>query len=172
MVFPFSFVSNSYVLPVALWCFLAAPLLIGTDLHQASNETLAILGATELIAIDQDPLGFQGRVVANGTKSEPMRTSRGQGGALHEADPAQPSYQIYAKKLSDKSVGVLLLNRGDNACNITVTFADAWWSAPSAIVRDLWAEEDLGTFHGSYTAVAVPSHGTAALRLKPAAQSG
>eukprot|EP01050_Picozoa_sp_SAG11_P015838 SAG11_NODE_2096_length_3832_cov_2.091347_1_plen_75_part_10 len=47
----------------ALWCFLAAPLLIGTDLHTASNETIAILGATELIKIDQDRLGFQGRLV-------------------------------------------------------------------------------------------------------------
>ena len=40
----------------ALWCFLAAPLLIGTDLHTASNETIAILGAAELIKVDQDPL--------------------------------------------------------------------------------------------------------------------
>eukprot|EP01047_Picozoa_sp_COSAG01_P055540 COSAG01_NODE_6197_length_3796_cov_1.700811_3_plen_76_part_00 len=45
----------------AIWCFLAAPLLIGTDLHTATNETIAILGAKELIKVDQDPLGFQAR---------------------------------------------------------------------------------------------------------------
>lgn len=38
----------------ALWCVMAAPLLIGTDVHSASNNTLAILGAPELIAVDQD----------------------------------------------------------------------------------------------------------------------
>ena len=37
----------------ALWCFLAAPLLIGTDLHTASAEAIKILSSKELIAIDQ-----------------------------------------------------------------------------------------------------------------------
>jgi hypothetical protein len=83
-----------------------------------------------------------------------------------ESQPADTSFQIYAKKLADKSVGVLLLNRGESAQDITFTFTDAWWTDASAVVRDLWAEKDLGSFTKTYTAKAVPVHGTAALRLK------
>ena len=46
---------------------MAAPLLIGTDLVHATEETLAILGAPEVTAIDQDSLGSQGRRVAMST---------------------------------------------------------------------------------------------------------
>jgi alpha-galactosidase len=35
--------------------------LIGCDLNNISDETLEILGNTELIAINQDPLGIQAR---------------------------------------------------------------------------------------------------------------
>ena len=47
----------------SLWCALCAPLLIGTDLLRASADTLAILGNADLIALNQDPLGFQGSFV-------------------------------------------------------------------------------------------------------------
>jgi alpha-galactosidase len=146
----------------ALWCFLAAPLLIGTDIHQASDETIAILGSAELIAIDQDPLGFQGRVVAQVEARAPTHAGRNPTTVI--------AHQVYGKKLADGSVGALVLNRGDTAVDVTVSFQDVWWPAgASAVVRDLWAERDLGTFTGQYTAKAVPSHGTVALRLKVAA---
>ena len=42
------------------WCIVAAPLLIGADIVSGlDNATLAILGAPELVAVDQDPLGVQ-----------------------------------------------------------------------------------------------------------------
>jgi alpha-galactosidase len=37
------------------WALLKSHLIIGTDLRNASEETLEILGNTELIAINQDP---------------------------------------------------------------------------------------------------------------------
>lgn len=130
----------------ALWCFLAAPLLIGTDLHTASSETFAILGAVELIAVDQDALGFQGRVVQ------------------HWTDAAGNHLQVYGKRLADGSVAALLLNRGASAADMHLDLKSVWCSGEVSL-RDLWAERDLGTTSGSYTAVAVPSHGTVALRL-------
>ena len=42
------------------WCVVAAPLLIGADIVSGlDNATLAILGAPELLAVDQDALGVQ-----------------------------------------------------------------------------------------------------------------
>jgi hypothetical protein len=47
----------------SLWAMMAAPLLIGTDLRNATEETLKILRNRDVIAVDQDPLGIQGDVV-------------------------------------------------------------------------------------------------------------
>lgn len=47
--------------------------------------------------------------------------------------------------------------------NVTVTFADIGWQGP-AVVRDLWAQKDVGTFTTSYTTL-VPTHGTAIIKL-------
>jgi len=135
----------------ALWCILAAPLLIGTDIATATDAALAILGATELIAVDQDTLGFQGRVVWDS--------------APHGPDTART--QVYGKKMADGSVTALLLNRGDSPADMELNFTAVWVSGSASIsLRDLWAEKDIGQFTGSYTARAVPSHGTVVLRLR------
>ena len=47
--------------PVTLWCISGAPLLAGTVLVHATNETLAILANPEVTAIDQD-LGKNGAI--------------------------------------------------------------------------------------------------------------
>ena len=43
----------------ALWCMLAAPLIMGNDVRKATKETKAIITNRELIAVDQDSLGIQ-----------------------------------------------------------------------------------------------------------------
>ena len=44
-----------------LWCISKAPLLIGCDITNMSKETFEILTNPEIIAINQDPLGIQGK---------------------------------------------------------------------------------------------------------------
>src|SRR5437764_114097 len=52
----------------ALWAMMAAPLIAGNDIANMSEATKAILLNREVIAVDQDPLGFQGhRVWKEGT---------------------------------------------------------------------------------------------------------
>ena len=46
-----------------LWCISKAPLLIGCDITNLSKETFEILTNPEVIAINQDPLGVQGRKI-------------------------------------------------------------------------------------------------------------
>ena len=50
------------------------------------------------------------------------------------------------------------------AVDITIVFADVNLVGAVA-VYDIWAQAPVGTFTGSYTAKAVPYHGTAFLRL-------
>jgi alpha-galactosidase len=49
---------------MSLWAVMAAPLISSsTDLTKISPSALAVLGNTDVIAIDQDPAGVQGHIV-------------------------------------------------------------------------------------------------------------
>src|SRR5260370_22501175 len=73
----------------SLWCMLAAPLMAGNDLAHMTPEILEILTNKEVIAVDQDPLGLEGRRVRKTGDSE-----------------------VWAKQMKDGSRAVVLLNRG------------------------------------------------------------
>jgi hypothetical protein len=53
-----------YVTHFSLWSISKAPLLIGCDVTKMSAATLATLTNPEVIAVNQDPLGVQGKIVA------------------------------------------------------------------------------------------------------------
>jgi len=69
---------DEYVAHFSLWCLVKSPLLIGCDIRSLTNETMSILTNTEAIAINQDPLGVQGRRVASSsaTTDSPMLTHK------------------------------------------------------------------------------------------------
>ena len=97
-----------------------------------SDATLATLTNAEAIAVDQDSLGLQGVKVA----------SSGDG------------LEVWSKALSTPGQrAVLLLNRTGDPAAITVHWSDLGLTNPSAAsVRDLWANNDLGSFDSSYSA--------------------
>jgi len=128
----------------SLWCMLAAPLMAGNDLKNMSPEIKEILTNKEVIAVDQDPLGMQGRRVRKNGDSE-----------------------VWAKQMKDGSRAVVLLNRGASDAEISVSWEDLGYPAHlSAAVRDLWAKKDLGKSTATFTAK-VPSHAVTMLRVAP-----
>lgn len=127
----------------SMWAMLAAPLIAGNDLTTMSTATKTILTNAEVIAVDQDPLGSQGTLVAT----------------------PQAGLQVWSKTLSNNARAVALFNRNASAASITVTFAQVGFPRGQVLVRDLWQHADLGSFDTSYTAKNVPSHGIVMLRL-------
>jgi alpha-galactosidase len=128
----------------SLWCILAAPLMAGNDLKNMSSEIKDILTNKEVIAVDQDRLGIQGRRVRKDGDSE-----------------------VWAKQMKDGGRAVVLFNRGASDADISVSWEDLGYPAHlSAAVRDLWAKKDLGKSTASFTAK-VPSHGVSMLRITP-----
>ncbi|HWO31229.1 MAG TPA: glycoside hydrolase family 27 protein [Candidatus Acidoferrum sp.] len=125
---------DEYLTHMSLWVLLAAPLLAGNDLSKMTPETLNMLTNKEVVAVDQDAKGVQGRRVA-------------QEGPL----------EVWAKPLADGSIAVGLFNRGESTDPITLSFKEIGVQG-SAKVRDLWQHQDLGSFSGSYTEE-VPRHG-------------
>jgi alpha-galactosidase len=132
----------------SMWAIMAAPLIAGNDLRSMSAATKATLTNSEVIAVDQDPIGGQGRLVASpGT-----------------------NLQVWAKTLSGTNVrAAALFNRNDTgSASINVSWSALGIPTGSATVRDLWSHTDLGSFNGSYTAASVPSHGVVMLKVTSA----
>jgi alpha-galactosidase len=73
----------------SMWALFSAPLLAGNDISNMTADTKEILLNKEVIAVDQDPLGRQGRRVKKTGDQE-----------------------IWSKQLQDGSRAVVLLNRG------------------------------------------------------------
>ena len=129
----------------AAWSVVAAPLIISNDIVSGLDaETLAILSAPEVIAVDQDVLGVQG-----------VRVS-----------PAAPNGQeCWARPLADGSVAALLLNRGDAVADVECSWVEMGLKTGNAKVRDLWERTDLGNFTDAYTAKALASHASMLIKV-------
>jgi alpha-galactosidase len=128
----------------SMWCIMAAPLITGNDLSTMSTATKATLTNAEVIAVDQDPLGKQGRVVAGSGTSQ----------------------EVWSKEMSGTNTrAVALFNRGSSSASITVKWSDLGLPAGAATVRDLWKAQDVGSFTDQYTANAVPSHDVVMLKI-------
>ncbi len=128
----------------SMWALFSAPLLAGTDIANMSKETREILLNKDVIAIDQDPLGQQGRRV---TKDGDL--------------------EVWAKRLADGGRAVVLLNRGATPATIQAAWTEIGYPASiSANVRDLWTGKQASGQKGSYSAQ-VPSHGVVMVTVKP-----
>ena len=141
---------------MALWSIMAAPLLMGNDLRSLDPAMKDILTNTEVIAVDQDPLGVQGWRVKQDT------------GQCTKHD-------VWMRPLVGGDVAVVVWFRGTCGTHEQITVA---WSDiellpnQGMLVRDLFARQDLGTFTGSWTGFVKPSGGVRMLRLsKPKART-
>jgi hypothetical protein len=66
---------SEYVAHFSLWSISKAPLLIGCDVSQMTAATLATLTNPEVIAVNQDSLGVQGKKVAFASSQIPDSSS-------------------------------------------------------------------------------------------------
>ncbi|WP_035804951.1 alpha-galactosidase [Kitasatospora mediocidica] len=157
---------------LALFSSLAAPLVISTDArkfepsyiaaHPAEaahlNASVAILGNSEVIAVDQDPLGAGGYRVSGG-------------GANADGSPAATSgVDVVVKPLADGSRAVVVLNKGPATVPYTLSLANLGFAGTGCgySVRDLWAHST-STSTGT-VALSIASHDNAMLKITP--QSG
>jgi alpha-galactosidase len=128
----------------SLWAIMAAPLIAGNDIAAMSTATREILTNREVIAIDQDRLGIQGRRVWRDGDRE-----------------------VWSKPLAGGGRAVLLFNRGEKRATIRADWAMLDYPAAlGAAVRDLWAHRDLGAQRGGFEARVEP-HGVVMLIVQP-----
>eukprot|EP00253_Pinus_taeda_P012434 PITA_12434 len=120
----------------SIWALIKAPLLIGCDTRSATSETLEILSNREVISVNQDPLGVQGKKVSQ-----------------------QGHLEVWAGPMSNNRVAVILWNRGSSQAAITASWGDIGLPSNALVqARDLWAHSYLpSNLQGNLTAT-VDSH--------------
>jgi alpha-galactosidase len=118
---------------LSMWAMVAAPLILGSDPRALSPATVAMLKNRDVIAVDQDPLGVQGRVLKQ-----------------------HGSGQVWTKPLVGGGWAVALLNRGSQSLRITTTAGAVGLPVARAYrVRDLWAHRRI-TSAGRISALVAP----------------
>jgi alpha-galactosidase len=128
----------------SFWALLAAPLISGNDVRSMTPEIKEILTNPDVIAVNQDKLGREGRRIAKNGDLE-----------------------VWAKPLSDGSRAVILFNRGSSESEISVNWVQIGYPEHlAAKVRDLWAHKDVGSFTGNYSAK-VSSHSVVMVEIAP-----
>lgn len=125
---------------MTLWAMLASPIILGNDIRHMSQQTRRLLTDSEVLAIDQDPLGVQGQ-----------RLSK------------KGAVEIWTKPLADGSIALAIFNRGAARARTRLSFKELGLGT-SLEARDLWAHHNLGQIASFQTVI--PSHGTVLLRLR------
>jgi len=125
---------------ITLWAMLAAPLLAGNDLRDMSPATKEILMNKEVIAIDQDKLGRQGRRISKEAGAE-----------------------MWMRPLENGDLAVAMFNRSEGMVSVSAPWELLGLKGKHK-VRDLWVHEDLGSFRDGYSGQ-VPIHGVVLLRI-------
>ncbi|OAY72720.1 Alpha-galactosidase [Ananas comosus] len=128
----------------SIWALTKAPLLIGCDLRSMSQDTKDILGNSEVIAVNQDKLGVQGKKVQSS-------------GGL----------EVWAGPLSGGSVAVVLWNRSGSQASITANWSNIGLKSSTVVAaRDLWAHTSMSSVQGQLTAT-VAAHACKMYVLTP-----
>ena len=134
---------DEYRFHMSLWSILAAPLLAGNDVREMPKKTLDILVNKEVIEVDRDPLGKQGKQLSKSGDQE-----------------------IWTKPLAKGAIAVALFNRGAEPAKMNVKWSDLLKTKRHLIVRDLWQHEFVKIAGNDQVwTTAVQKHGVVLLRI-------
>jgi alpha-galactosidase len=127
---------------MSMWSLMAAPLIFSGDMAKLDPFTLNVLCNSEVIAVDQDPLGRQAKI---------LRQSA--------------SEFVLVKELEDGSKAIGLFNLTEAPAKMAVSWTELGISGKQ-IIHDLWRQKDLEKSKKQFQ-TEVPRHGVALVRVTP-----
>ncbi|MFC1415214.1 ricin-type beta-trefoil lectin domain protein [Streptacidiphilus cavernicola] len=139
----------------ALWSAMGSPLMLSTDVRKMAADPvgyapqLAILKNSDVIAVDQDPLGAGGYLASRGNSS------------------ATAGIDVVVKPLSGGREAVAVLNKNASATGYTLNLANLGYgnTGCARTVRDLWTHTNQSVTAALSTTIA--SHDTAMYTIDP-----
>lgn len=110
---------TEYQTQMSMWCMMSSVLALSNDLRHLTPEDKRILLNKEIIAIDQDPLGKAAERMVN-----------------------EAGHQVFVRPLANGSHAVAILNSGDKAQRLSVSFKQLGLTGKYT-VRDVWQHRDI-----------------------------
>ena len=110
---------TEYQTQMSMWCMMSSVLALSNDLRHLTPEDKRILLNKEIIAIDQDPPGKAAERVVN-----------------------EAGHQVFGRPLANGSHAVAILNSGDKAQRLSVSFKQLGLTGKYT-VRDVWQHRDI-----------------------------
>lgn len=107
---------------ITMWSMLAAPFILGCELAELDEFTLALLTNPDVLDVDQDPMGKQGTCI---WKNE--------------------EYEIWARDLYDGTRAIAFFNRAPINKTFNISWKELGYSKKQP-VYDLWQRKELGDF--------------------------
>ncbi len=127
----------------SMWALMAAPLIAGNDITTMSADVRSVLTNRDVLAVNQDAAGRQGRRIRDDGNSE-----------------------VWTKTLTDGSVAVALLNRSNTSTSIATTASAIGLSGAAGYsLFDVWSKTTRTT--PSAISATVPAHGVVMYRVRP-----
>lgn len=123
-----------------VWAEMASPLLLSTDLSKLTPAQVAVVSNPDVIAVDQDKLGVQGKIVQSGT-----------------------GYDVLSRPLANGDSAVTLFNKGDTAKTISTSGRTVGVNGGQFALKDLVSKK-VTTSTGTIAANVAP-HGTVMYRI-------
>ncbi|TKY44973.1 Alpha-galactosidase protein [Spatholobus suberectus] len=122
--------TEEYRAHFSIWALAKAPLLIGCDIRALDATTKELLGNKEVIAVNQDKLGVQGKKVKSNNDLE-----------------------VWTGPLSNNKVTVILWNRSSSKATVTASWSDIGLKPGTSVdARDLWAHSTQSSVSGEISA--------------------
>nr|AFK38956.1 unknown [Lotus japonicus] len=122
--------TEEYRAHFSIWALAKAPLLIGCDIRSLDHATMELLSNSEVIAVNQDKLGVQGKKV----KSE-------------------SDLEVWAGPLSNNRLAVILWNRSSSKATVTASWSDIGLESGTSVdARDLWEHSTKSSISGEMSA--------------------
>lgn len=134
---------NEQYTHISLWSLLASPLLIGCDLNRMDDFTFNLLANPEVLKINQDTLGKQGKKIISDNN-------------IH----------VWTKPLADGKVAVGIFNFGDHSVSYSLPVSQIM-NTPAKIL-DAWKISDLPYSGEKSIPLKVNRHGVHLLVFTPA----
>ncbi len=127
----------------SMWSLMAAPLFFSGDMAKLDAFTVNVLCNSEVIDVDQDVLGKQGRIVRQTAEEF-----------------------VLAKQLEDGAVAVGLFNLGGTARKMEITWTDLGFPEGPCRIRELWRQQDIETERTRFS-IEVRPHGVSMIKITP-----
>ncbi|KAB1212971.1 Alpha-galactosidase [Morella rubra] len=122
--------TEEYRAHFSIWALAKAPLLIGCDIRAMDNVIIELLSNKEVIKVNQDKLGVQGKKVKK-----------------HQ------DLEIWAGPLEKNKTALVLWNRGPSKATVTANWSDIGLGSATVVkARDLWEHSTQSSVKGQVSA--------------------